>query len=181
MEQPLTIEEALQQVASLTEAGRYPAPPHLLWVEAGQQVLKHVDAEGKVQGTYRISTAAAGLGEADASFQTPRGWHEVVERYGAGQPAGVLFESRRVTGSLSNPSSTEDQISTRILRLAGLEGGYNQGPGRDSFQRYIYVHGTNHEDQLGSPASKGCIRMAEQDVIELFGAVSGHSVMVYIS
>ena len=62
-------------------------------------------------------------------------------------------------------------MTSRILWLDGLEEGKNKGPGVDSRSRYIYIHGTAEEGLIGKPASDGCIRMYNSEVIELFGLV----------
>jgi lipoprotein-anchoring transpeptidase ErfK/SrfK len=55
--------------------------------------------------------------------------------------------------------------------LQGLDEGVNKGDGVDSWSRYIYIHGTHEEGLIGQPASHGCIRMRNADVIELFASV----------
>ena len=101
------------------------------------------------------------------------GWHRIHARIGAGAPLGTVFESRVPTGRVWRGEAAEaDLILTRVLTLEGLEDGVNRGPGRDSLERYIYLHGTNHEDQLGRPASHGCVRLANADVVELFDRVA---------
>jgi hypothetical protein len=101
-----------------------------------------------------------------------------VERYGDGLPAGTVFESRQPTGEVLPPEAwaeggDRDLILTRILRLAGCEDGVNRGPGIDSHARYIYLHGTNQEQRVGSPASRGCIRLRNLEMIELFELTRG--------
>ena len=125
---------------------------------------------------YPVSTAANGPGEQTGSHCTPRGRHRVAEKIGEGAPLGTAFKSRQPTGEIwtteldaENPG--RDWILTRILWLEGLEPGKNQGDGVDSHARYIYIHGTNEEHQLGTPASHGCIRMSNADVAELFKLV----------
>jgi len=149
----------------------------LLVVLVPQQKLHAITRRG-VWRVCRISTAANGLGNAGGSNATPTGWHRVANRIGADAPAGQVFQSRRRTRRVLAPEmwrmpEGEDLILSRILRLAGLEPGINQGPGIDSFARYIYIHGTNHEQRLGKPASHGCVRMANRDIIELFDFVRG--------
>ena len=61
----------------------------------------------------------------------------------------------------------DDIISSRILWLEGLEAGKNKGSNLDSFKRYIYIHGTHEEEKLGEKASHGCIRMGNNDIIDL--------------
>ncbi|MCS6771355.1 MAG: L,D-transpeptidase [Kiritimatiellae bacterium] len=133
---------------------------------------------GRRVKTYRISTAANGVGGRENSFQTPPGLHRVVRWIGAGRPAGAVFKSRRFTGEVVPPTKWRDpagpeRILTRILRLRGCEPGVNAGPGCDSYSRYIYIHGTNREQDLGRPASRGCIRMGNRDVIDLFNRTRG--------
>lgn len=150
----------------------------LLWVDVSRQELS-LWVDGVRIRSYPVSTSRYGLGEEEGSFKTPRGRHRVVRWIGAGRPAGAVFESRRFTGRVvpeaewRDPSGP-DLILTRILRLRGLEPGINAGPGCDSYCRYIYIHGTNHEEALGRPASKGCIRMGNLDIIDLFDRTRGH-------
>jgi UDP-N-acetylmuramate--alanine ligase len=118
---------------------------------------------------YPVSTAAAGVGGAEGSNRTPPGLHRVHQKYGAGQPVGMVFVERVPTGRIwRGEAGSDDLILTRVLTLDGLEPGVNQGAGCDSLGRWIYIHGTNHEDRLGSPVSHGCIRVANRDVVELF-------------
>ncbi len=132
--------------------------------------------DGRVLNEYAISTAKNGLGEYKNSYKTPRGWHQVIEKIGNNDPIGTVFSSRIKTGEiynqeLSNKFPNRDWILTRIIRLKGLEPGLNSGGEVDSFERYIYIHGTHEEDKLGMPASKGCIRMGNRDIIELFDSI----------
>lgn len=126
---------------------------------------------------YPVSTAANGAGEQNGSHCTPRGRHRIAEKIGAGAPLCSAFKSRQPTGEIWTPELDDenpgrDWILTRILWLEGLEPGRNQGDGVDSHARYIYIHGTNEEHMIGSPASHGCIRMKNADVVELFDLVS---------
>jgi UDP-N-acetylmuramate--alanine ligase len=122
---------------------------------------------------YPVSTAAAGVGGAEGSLRTPPGWHRIHARIGAGSPLGAVFESREPTGEVwAGEARAEDLILTRVLTLEGLERGVNRGPGRDSLERYIYLHGTNHEARLGTPGSHGCVRLSNADVADLFERVA---------
>ena len=125
---------------------------------------------------YPISTAANGLGQANGSHCTPRGRHRIAEKIGAFAPLCSAFKSRQPTGEVWTPELDaefpgRDWILTRILWLEGLEPGKNKGGSVDSHNRYIYIHGTNEEHKLGSPASHGCIRMKNADIAELFDLV----------
>ncbi len=126
--------------------------------------------------SYIISTSSRPPSNLAHSLGTPRGLHEIADRIGGGQPAGMVFKARIPTGRhfsefAPDEIRTDDLITSRILWLRGLEEGVNAGGDVDSHRRYIYIHGTRHEDKLGSPASAGCIRMSNPDVIELFDEV----------
>ena len=126
--------------------------------------------------SYPVSTSANGAGELMGSEQTPRGLHEIRAKIGTGAPLGAVFVGRRPTGEICTPEAVQrepgrDWITTRILWLRGRERGRNRHGSVDSMRRYIYIHGTPHEASIGTPASHGCIRMREADVVELFDAV----------
>jgi hypothetical protein len=144
-------------------------PEHWLWVQPGQQQLWEMRA-GEALGAYPVSTARAGLGEECNSGKTPRGWHYVRARIGEGLPADAVLRGRRWrNGERWRPGSTHsDPILARILWLCGLEPGRNRGGNVDTFRRYIYLHGTGREDQLGHAVSAGCVRLAPNAIIELF-------------
>jgi hypothetical protein len=125
---------------------------------------------------YPVSTAANGPGEQRGSYCTPRGRHRIAEKIGAGAPLFSAFKAREPTGEIWTPeldaeNPGRDWILTRILWLQGLEPGRNQGGEVDTHDRYIYLHGTNVEHKLGTPASHGCIRMKNADMAELFDLV----------
>ncbi len=125
---------------------------------------------------YPISTAKNGLGEESGSYCTPRGRHRIAEKIGAGQPMYAVFKARVPTGEIWSRELAADKpgcdwILTRILWLEGMEEGKNKGGIVDSHARYIYIHGTNEEHLIGTPASHGCIRMKNADVLALFELV----------
>jgi len=143
-----------------------------LVIDVPTQVLHHYRL-GAVVKTYRVSTAANGLGEQKQSFQTPRGWHIIRAKIGGGQPLGTYFIARRPQGMRSfQTGDRQDPILSRILWLSGLEVGKNRLGNCDTMQRYIYIHGTPHTDLIGTPSSLGCIRMRCEDVIALFDEVA---------
>lgn len=125
---------------------------------------------------YTIATAKAGLGELKNSNQTPRGWHYIRAKIGHQAHPNTVFVGRRFTGELYSQALSEkfperDWILTRILWLSGLEKGMNRLGNLDSMSRYIYIHGCPDNIQLGTPSSKGCIRMRNDEIIELFNLV----------
>lgn len=133
---------------------------------------------------YAISTAKNGLGEKRNSGMTPRGLHVIRAKIGANSPINSIFVGRRATGEVYSPALRQlhperDWILTRILWLSGLELHKNRLGQVDSMRRYIYIHGTSDENALGTPASHGCIRMSNKDVMELFDLVPvGTEVMI---
>jgi hypothetical protein len=125
---------------------------------------------------YSISTAKNGPGQLKGSECTPTGWHQIRAKIGTGAPINSVFIGRRPTGEIYSPTLAaqypqRDWILSRILWLGGLEPGFNRYGEVDSSWRYIYIHGCPDEYMLGVPASHGCIRMLNQDVIELFDTV----------
>ncbi|RZI78504.1 MAG: L,D-transpeptidase [Variovorax sp.] len=125
---------------------------------------------------YPVSTAANGVGEQFGSGCTPRGLHVVRARVGAGCASGTVFVGRRPTGeihstALARLQPQRDWILTRILWLAGCEPGLNRFGAVDTLRRFIYIHGCPDDVPMGVPASHGCIRMRNADVIALFDQV----------
>jgi len=126
---------------------------------------------------YLVSTGINGVGEAINSEQTPRGWHVIRAKIGGGCPENTVFVERRPTGEIFHPNlkvkyPNRDWILTRILWLSGLEIGKNRLGQVDTMRRYIYIHGSPDEAVMGEPGSRGCIRMHNDDVIELFDLIS---------
>jgi len=99
---------------------------------------------------------------------TPLGLHRIAEKIGVNEPAGTVFKGRKVIGHTWQPGFADAKITTRILWLDGLEPGFNRGGNVDSHDRYIYIHGTADQASLGRPASRGCIHLADADLIPLF-------------
>ncbi|OPY66942.1 MAG: UDP-N-acetylmuramate--L-alanine ligase [Syntrophorhabdus sp. PtaU1.Bin002] len=129
---------------------------------------------------YDASTSRFGNGIRENSFKTPVGLHRVAEKIGSGAPLERIFKERRDTGiDWDHVSTEENLILTRILRLEGLEEGINKGTGVDSYERCIYIHGTNREDLVGTPLSHGCLALRNQDILRLFDMVK-EGTLVYI-
>ena len=131
----------------------------------------------QVVATWPVSTALKGAGNQQGSNQTPLGRHRIRAKIGAGQPLNCVFRGRRPTGEIYDSGIAQefperDWILTRILWLCGEEPGINRGANVDSQRRYIYIHGTPDTEPMGIPLSHGCIRMRNQDVLELFDRVS---------
>ena len=136
-----------------------------IYISIGEQKLRLFEGDALV-AEYVVSSAANGIGFEEGSYCTPTGRFEVSEKIGDGEALGTIFKSRKPMGVWDGTPSDDDMILSRILRLNGLD-----AENANSMERYIYVHGTNQEDLLGGPASCGCIRMANKDVIDLFDKI----------
>jgi L,D-transpeptidase catalytic domain len=125
---------------------------------------------------YMISSAKNGVGEINGSEQTPRGWHIIRAKIGKDCPINTVFVQRRPTGEIYTPelkktSPQHDWILTRIIWLSGLEIGKNRLGNVDTMRRFIYIHGTPDDVKMGTTGSKGCIRMRNADIIDIFDIV----------
>jgi L,D-transpeptidase YbiS len=141
-----------------------PEPKIRISVRKQQLTLK---SGRKKLAEYPISTSRFGLGSKEGSFKTPTGKFRVAEKIGGGEPVGTVFKSRRPVKPTKKALREEDLIMTRILWLDGLE-----PRNANTHDRYIYIHGTNHEEKIGVADSHGCIRMKNADLVELFERVT---------
>lgn len=179
------VEPSPQLLARYVEAcERYPqhADHPAALVKVSEQRLYVLAGEGCL-GAYPVSTSRYGTGEAQDSYRTPRGVHCVAEKIGAEAGFAEIFQSRKRTHRTAEIESGETRtdrelITSRILWLAGLEQGINRGAGVDSHARYIYIHGTHEEGLIGRPASVGCVRMKNRDVVELFERLEVSSLVI---
>jgi len=125
--------------------------------------------------TFKVSTSLKSPSNQEGSGGTPMGLHRIREKIGEGAALGEVFKGRVSIGRRYQDLSAADQrpnlITTRILWLEGLEPGFNKGGDCDSYSRYIYIHGTNHEDKIGRPASGGCVQLLNAEMRTLFDSV----------
>lgn len=162
---------------STEPSARRPPAADRLWlhIDLDAQRLELRQGDARRVG-YPVSTAGNGPGELQGSQCTPRGWHRVRARIGAGLPPGAVLRGRRFTGEIYSPELAarhpgRDWILSRILWLSGLEVGFNRLGDRDTMRRYIYLHGTPDSEPMGIARSHGCVRMRNADVIDLFDQV----------
>ena len=148
----------------------------LLFVSIENQKMYHIK-EGAIVKKYIISSSEYGTGSEAGSNKTPLGLHKVKEKYGDetpinGRMIGRVFYGQIATLYNDKTKSKTDDVTSRIFWLEGLENGKNKGEGIDSYKRYIYIHGTSEEGRLGTPASHGCIRMKNNEVIDLYKTIA---------
>jgi len=153
-------------------------------INVSKQLLILFDESGALLRQYPVSTSKYGTGNVNGSEKTPLGLHRIKDKLGGAMPVNEVFIGRVPQGNLEECQSRgvdlpDDVIMSRILWLEGMEPGRNKGGYVDTYQRYIYIHGTNHEEDIGTPASIGCIRMRNQDVVDLYRLVEvGSEVLI---
>ena len=168
---------------------------NFLLVLPSKQQLLHI-VKKNIISTYNISTSKYGLGNKNESFQTPTGLHYIAKKIGHDMPRFTIFKGRKpLPGNLTlidfekknneelrkrHFKEFDDVITSRILWLKGHEIGINKGGDVDSYNRYIYIHGTAHEDKIGTQASHGCIRMNNDDIIKLFENVTENMLVLIL-
>ena len=155
----------------------------LLYVNIDKQSM-YLLKKGTISRAFKISTSYYGTGSETNSFKTPLGKHEIYKKIGEDLPINAILKGRVWNGAIANVITDDidtdfDHVTSRILWLDGKEKGINSGKGIDSFQRYIYIHGTHEEGLIGKKASHGCIRMFNRDVVSLYEYVE-EGTKVYI-
>lgn len=146
--------------------------PKMLHISIRGQRLSLKSGDDLVR-SYPISTSRFGLGSEEGSMKTPLGQFRIGQKIGGNILQGTIFKDREPMDQTAEASPNDDLVMSRILWLEGSED--HNANTRD---RYIYIHGTNHEDKIGEPASHGCIRMRNADVIELFDLVDEQTPVV---
>tara|TARA_B100001059_G_scaffold19147_1_gene15682 strand:+ start:19534 stop:20124 length:591 start_codon:yes stop_codon:yes gene_type:complete len=167
-----TNESIIDRVNNYCEKKKGQTFDEIIYVSVKNQKM-YVISENSIIKTYPVSTAKKGIGNVKNSDMTPHGLHYIKEKHGAktplnGRMIGRVFYGQIATIYSDTTTSKTDDITTRILWLSGSEKNINKGGNVDSFERYIYIHGTSEEGKIGTPASHGCIRMLNKDVIELY-------------
>lgn len=146
-------------------------------IDLAAQTATLTGSDGAELCKYRVSTSRNGAGERNGSFCTPRGLHIIRAKIGDAEPVNAVFVKRRPTGELYSEQLAQhfpgrDWILTRIMWLSGCEPGWNRLGNVDTMRRYIYIHGTPDSTPLGVAGSIGCIRMHNNDLLDLFGRVA---------
>ena len=147
----------------------------ILYISVKEQKMYHI-VKNTIVKEYLVSTAKKGIGNQKNSNLTPHGLHYIKEKYGSKTPQngriiGSVFYGEIATIYSDTTSSKTDDITSRILWLSGMEKDINKEGNVDSYNRYIYIHGTSEEGKIGTPASNGCIRMLNTDIIELYAKI----------
>lgn len=180
--------QRLGQIEMVCNGFHLPLTDHCILVNITQQML-HLIELGKLVDSYVISSALNGVGQESGSFKTPLGLHSVGVKVGHGMDPFTVFVDRMPTGEIAEPQAGGKKILGRILWLKGADPGFNlgwkqEGPDEpvlvDSYERFIYIHGTDDIAHIGNPVSQGCIRMKPADVVDLFDKVpEGTPVHIY--
>ena len=166
---------------------KYPSYEFNSFIYVGVKRQKiYLIKNNQISLSYDVSTSANGAGIIENSNMTPVGLHKVKEKIGDNIPENGIFKYKKYTGKISEienrPIKTGlDIISTRIITLEGLEKGLNKGKNIDSYERSIYIHGTNEEGLIGKPASHGCIRMKNHEIITLYKEIDLNQLIVILN
>jgi len=153
-------------------------------ISVGEQKLYLLNNAGDIEREYPVSTSKYGVGNENGSNRTPLGLHRIRDKIGGAMPINMVMIGREPKGLLQDcieqgVELPDDVITSRIMWLEGMEPGRNQGGYVDTYNRYIYIHGTSDEENIGKPASIGCIRMRNEDVVELYRLVeTGTEVLI---
>jgi lipoprotein-anchoring transpeptidase ErfK/SrfK len=143
-----------------------PDKSHRIVISVPEQKMAVLD-KGVPVATYPVSTSKFGVSDYRGSWGTPLGKLEVASKIGTAAPLGAVFKDRRLTGEVIRPDAPgRDPIVTRILWLRGLE-----PQNQNAYGRYIYIHGTAEERNVGLPVSYGCVRMRSRDVMQLYDTI----------
>ena len=140
-----------------------------LRVSVSAQRLDLIGNDGRVTRSFSVSTAKKGIGSEPDSNKTPLGWHRVCEKIGDGAAPGTQFVGRKPTGRVWQPTDPVEEKNLVLTRILWLDG--EEPSNRTSKDRFIYIHGTNREDLIGTPASAGCVCLKNSDVIDLYSLV----------
>ncbi len=151
-------------------------PSPRITVDVPRQRLLLLSESGSPAASWPVSTSRFGLGSEEGSFRTPTGRFRIAEKIGDDAPPWMIFKSRIPTGTLALPGGEEDHVLTRILWLEGLD-----PENANTRDRYIYIHGTNQESLIGTPASHGCVRLRNVDMITLFDRVETGDLVTIIA
>ena len=168
-------ESIIDRVNNYCEEKKGKTYDEILFVSVKEQMMYHI-VENTIVKEYLVSTAKKGVGNQKNSDMTPHGLHYIKEKYGSETPQNGRMIGRVFYGQIAKiyydtTSSKTDDITSRILWLSGIEKDINKDGNVDSYNRYIYIHGTSEEGKIGSPASNGCIRMLNNDIIELYAKI----------
>ncbi len=153
---------------------------HLLFVSIAEEKL-YLFEDKKLKKVFDVSTSRNQPSCVENSNGTPTGLHKIDGKIGANAPLFTVFRGRVACGLVSEQTPEEQAknlITTRIMRLRGLEEGKNAGGNVDTYNRYVYIHGTNQEDKIGTPNSHGCVLLRNNDVVELFDVVNDGSIVL---
>jgi hypothetical protein len=169
-----TVNSSIKQVIEKCAALGIKPANQILVVRVGSQSMQFYRGSELVRA-FAVSTSLRPPSNVKGSLGTPLGLHAIAEKIGRDQPPGMVFKGRVPASQhfreFSEEENRSNMITTRILWLDGLEPGANRGGEVDSHDRYIYIHGTNHEDRIGTPQSAGCVLMRNLDLVELFEQV----------
>ena len=160
------INKASHVYPALVSVGAIDEGDILILVDGSSQKLRVMNGSKKIVKEMSCSTASAGFGNTDTISEhgkTSTGLMSIYDIIGEGEPIGMGFERKEPTGKIHKPNeSGNPAMTSRLLVLEGL-----QSENKSVYSRGIYIHGTNKESKLGRPASGGCIRVSNDNIVWL--------------
>ncbi len=159
-----------EKITDACKRANFAVGKHCIYVSVCEQKF-YLFSGGRLFKAYTCSTSRAPQSCLKDSLGTPWGLHYIAEKIGSGAPLDTVFKGRRSVGTLADIPAAERErnlIVSRILRLRGLERGVNLGGNVDTYNRYVYIHGTNRTENLGKPDSHGCVLLSPEDIAEIF-------------
>lgn len=135
---------------------------------------------------FPISTGKKGFGNEEGMGKTAVGLMKIARKIQAPEKYQVLV-GKKPYNSVLKPNTLSKRIvdgkphyaevTTGLIELVGLE-----NCNKNTFNRAIYIHGTNLENSLGKPASGGCVRTKNNDILWLINNIKNNTyVYVYSS
>lgn len=138
----------------------------IILINGESQKLYFIEYMRYLKKIYSISTSRYGFGNKPGSMKTPKGIHRIIKKYGDNAPTKTIFESKNNTGIIYQEGDKGIFMTSRLIQIEGCE-----KQNQFTRSRGIYIHGISDESEIGTPASHGCIRMKNKDIIELYDLV----------
>ena len=174
-------EENIQDIHSKIKR-YFPNSREQVIIDGKKQILYLIKEEEKsfrFMESYFVSTSKRGFGNKIDSYKTPLGLHKISYKIGDNAIFGAIFKNWKNTGRVSKISKSKRQglenITSRIMVLESCE----KRNDNTNF-RGIHIHGTSEEGLIGTPQSHGCVRINNNNIIELYSSVK-IGTPVYIS
>ena len=175
--------------ASYGPVGNEPYP--IAGIDLSSRSSDLLRQEVSFSGNYRPGTVVVNIAERRLYLVEPNG-RAIRYAVGVGRQEALNFQGNAIIGRKAEwPAWTPTETMIRAIpRYAsyrgGMPGGIDNPLGaralylyRDGQDTHFRLHGTTEPETIGTAVSSGCIRLVNQDVIDLYNRVPvGASVIV---